>query len=376
MHIQISQEALQSTVSLASSIVEKKNTLPILGHVLLRTNENTLTIQATDLDTSIVRDLEANIIEPGQIALPAQLLKEIVRRLPSRALIDIKTTDTNRTTLTCGSSVFNLSSLPGEDFPSISTEDSFTHEFDIKAKELAYLLLKTRFAMSTEETRYNLNGIYLHLAERDGERYLQAAATDSHRLAVAHISVPTGLTEMPGMIVSRKTVNELVRLIDECNAEDAIKVHVASHQISFHLWGTTFLTSRLIDGTFPDYESFIPYKNDRCIMLEKRKFTDAVERVSLVAGDKTRPVKFFADNNNLRIEALDSDLGDAVEQVEADFAGEPISAGFNSRYLTDISQQVSDDSNIELRLGELGSPLLVKEVGSESHLTVVMPLRV
>lgn len=370
MKITLEKNIFLNALNQAGSIVERKNTMPILAHILLQTKDNSLVMSSTDLDISLVESMPVSVAEVGQVALPAHLLNEIVRKLPDQPVY--LTTNNGQTVLECGASKFNISSLNGDDFPAIGNGDAYPFKFTMKAWELRYLIDKTKFAMSTEETRYNLNGICLHVVESKGQVVLRAAATDSHRLACAHVQIPQGADTMPSIILSRKTVTELSKFLEK--HEGDIQIALSGFQICFKA-GDSFMSSRLIDGTFPDYERLIPYDNEKIILTDKRQFLDAVDRVSLISFDKMRPIKLNIHDNRIDISAPSSEFGSAKESVEANYTGEPIDIGFNGRYLMDLAN-MSEEGQVELRLQDAGTAALIADVGDESSLTVLMPMRV
>lgn len=370
MKITLEKNIFLNALNQAGSIVERKHTMPILAHILLQTNDNTLVMSCTDLDISLVETLPVMVEEPGKVALPAHLLNEIVRKLPDQPVY-LSRFD-GHVVLECGASKFNISCLKGDDFPAIGNGDSYPFNFTIKAWELRYLIDKTKFAMSLEETRYNLNGICLHVTETKGQVVLRAAATDSHRLACAQVQIPEGAESMPSIILSRKTVAELSKFLEK--HEGDIHVALSGFQICFKA-GDSFMSSRLIDGTFPDYERLIPYENEKIISTDKRQFLDAVERVSLISFDKMRPIKLNIHDNRIDISAPSSEFGSAKESVDADYNNEPLDIGFNGRYLMDLAH-MGEEGQIEMRLQDAATAALITDVGDEASLTVLMPMRV
>lgn len=370
MKITLEKNIFLNILNQAGSIVERKHTMPILAHILLQTKDNKVVISSTDLDISLVENSPANIDEHGKVALPAHLLNEIVRKLPDQPVY--LTHVNSQVILECGASKFNISCLNGDDFPAIGNGDSYPFKFIIKAWELRYLIDKTKFAMSMEETRYNLNGICLHVTESKGQVVLRSAATDSHRLACAQVQIPEGAESMPSIILSRKTVTELSKFLEK--HEGDIQIALSGFQICFKA-GDSFMSSRLIDGTFPDYERLIPYNNEKIVLTDKRQFLEAVDRVSLISFDKMRPIKLNIHDNQIDISAPSSEFGSAKESVAAHYEGEAIDIGFNGRYLMDLSN-MGDEGQAEMRLQDAATAALITDVGDDSSLTVLMPMRV
>jgi DNA polymerase-3 subunit beta len=370
MKITLEKNIFLTALNQAGSIVERKHTMPILAHILLQTKDNTLIMSSTDLDISLVETFPVVVDEPGKVALPAHLLNEIVRKLPDQPVYLNKVN--GQVVLDCGASKFNISCLSGDDFPAIGNGDSYPFKFTMKAWELRYLIDKTKFAMSLEETRYNLNGICLHVTESKGQVVLRAAATDSHRLACAQVQVPEGAESMPSIILSRKTVTELSKFLEK--HEGDIQVALSGFQVCFKA-GDSFMSSRLIDGTFPDYERLIPYDNQKIVLTDKHQFLEAVDRVSLISFDKMRPIKLNIHNNRIDISAPNSEFGSAKESVDATYESDLLDIGFNGRYLMDLTH-MGEEGQIEMRLQDSATAALIQDVGDESSLTVLMPMRV
>lgn len=370
MKITLDKNIFLNALNQAGGIVERKHTMPILAHILLQVKDHSLMMSSTDLDISLVETFPVTVEEGGKVAVPAHLLNEIVRKLPDQPVYLTRTN--GQVVLECGASKFNISCLNGDDFPAIGNGDSYAFKFTIKAWELRYLIDKTKFAMSMEETRYNLNGICLHVTESKGEVVLRAAATDSHRLACAQVQVPEGAESMPSIILSRKTVLELSKFLEK--HEGDIQVALSGFQACFKA-GDSFMSSRLIDGTFPDYERLIPYDNQKIVVADKKQFLEAVERVSLISFDKMRPIKLNIHDNRIDISAPSSEFGSAKESVDAQYSAEPLDIGFNGRYLMDLAH-ISSEGQVEIRLQDSATAALITDVGDDASLTILMPMRV
>jgi DNA polymerase-3 subunit beta len=261
--------------------------------------------------------------------------------------------------------------LTADDFPSLSVDD-LDHAFTLSVKDLKRLIEKTRFAISTEETRYYLNGIYLHASESDGKPTLRAVATDGHRLAQVELPLPDGAKDMPGAIVPRKTVSELVRLAEDGNGDVRIELSPSKIRVSA---GRVVLTSKLIDGTFPDYERVIPQGNDKCLEVDNEAFAQAVDRVSTLSSDKGRAVKLTLSEGRLVLSVNNPDSGSATEELSVEYDFDPLEIGFNARYLLDIADQL-ESGTAEFSLADPGSPTMVRDGKDLSALYVLMPMRV
>ena len=361
-----------------TSVVEKRTTIPILSNVLLRANEAGLQFRATDLEREVMEQARADISQPGAATVSAHTLHDIVRKLPDGAQVEIRRDNENeRLLLASGQSRFTLQTLAAEDFPDLSPGE-FSHSFEIGASDLKRLIDKTKFAISTEETRYYLTGIYLHPATRDGQPMLRAVATDGHRLAQSELALPAGADGMPGVILPRKTVHELLRLLE--SSETTVGVDISASKARFTIGadkevGRVTLTTKLIDGTFPDYARVIPKANDKVLKVPNGAFVAAVDRVSTIASDRGRAVKLNLDGDSLVLSVNNPEGGSATEQLAADYRAEPLEVGFNARYLLDIASQIDSDA-AQFLLADAGSPMVVKDESDEGALYVLMPMRV
>ncbi len=372
MKLTIERAALLQSLNHVQSVVERRNTIPILANVLLRVENDGVTLTATDMDISIVDTAPADVRSDGETTAPAHTLYDIVRKLPEGAQIELDSnTEDGRLVLSTGRSRFVLATLPTADFPAMR-EDDLPHKFAMPAASLRALIDRTRFAISTEETRYYLNGIYMHATEMDNVPVLRAVATDGHRLARVETPLPDGAAGMPGIIIPRKTVNELRRLIDECDGD--IDVALSDTKIRFAFDGTV-LSSKLIDGTFPDYEKVIPTGNDKLLEIDCRQFAAAVDRVATISTERSRSVKLEISPNNLTLSASSPEAGSAREEIEVSYDREPIEIGFNSKYLLDIAQQVEGET-VQILLSDGASPTIVRDTADSSALYVLMPMRV
>ncbi|MFZ5677896.1 MAG: DNA polymerase III subunit beta [Pseudomonadota bacterium] len=370
MRVTIERSAFLKALNHVQSVVERRNTIPILSNVLVQAKGDTVRLTATDLDIEIIETVAAEVGQDGAVTVAAHMLYDIVRKLPDGAQLELdQGPDTGRVAIKAGRSRFALQALPPEDFPDLNAGD-LANRFILKASELKGLVEKTRFAISTEETRYYLNGIYLH--EVSSNQTLRAVATDGHRLARAQVPLPDGAKGMPGIIVPRKTVLELVKLIEGDDGE--VEVALSASKIRFSFNGLT-LTSKLIDGTFPDYERVIPRNNDKTLDVDTKLFSSAVDRVSTISFEKGRAVKLNVGDGRVVLTVNNPDSGSAEEEIAASYDADPIDIGFNSRYLLDIASQIKSDT-ARFQLADAGSPTIVLDPSDEQALYVLMPMRV
>jgi DNA polymerase-3 subunit beta len=372
MKVTVERTELLRSLGHVHRVVERRNTIPILANVLVRAAQSRLSLKATDLDLEVTEPVPAEIGTAGAITVPAHMFYEIVRKLPDGSQVGIEALgDRASLAIKAGRSRFTLQTLPESDFPDLAAGD-MTHKFTLPAGELKRLIDKTQFAISTEETRYYLNGIYLHTPASNDAPVLRAVATDGHRLAQYEFPAPDGAAGMPGVIIPRKTVGELQRLIE--NGEAEIGVELSPSKVRFTL-GEMVLTSKLIDGTFPDYARVIPLANDKLLKVDKKDFEAAVDRVSTVSSERGRAVKLSLSGPRLLLSVTNPDSGSATEELEVEYDGEPLDIGFNSRYLLDIAAQI-DGETAQLKLADPGSPTLIQDAAAGGALYVLMPMRV
>ena len=367
MKLTIDRMSLLRPLGHVQSVVERRNTIPILANVVLRAEEGELSLTATDMDMDIATEVGCSVMTSGTTTMSAHLLYDIARKLPDGAEVEIAVND-GHAMVSAGRSSFRLPTLPVEDFPAISSNE-LPVNFSLTAADMRDLIDATRFAISTEETRYYLNGIYIHKAE-SGE--LCAVATDGHRLAMTRQALPSGAAQMPSIILPRKAVNELRKLLDDFDGDVLIGLSETRAEFRF---GVVRLTSKLIDGTFPDYTRVIPVGNDRIMQVDVSAFSAAVDRVSTIASEKSRSVKMGLRSGVLTLSVSNTDASSATEELEVSYDGPEMEIGFNARYLLDIAGQVNSDM-IEFALADQGSPSLVRAPGDEASLFVLMPMRV
>jgi DNA polymerase III subunit beta len=364
----VEQAALIKVLGRVHRIVERKNAIPILSNMLIDVQQDAIKFRATDLDMEVTDSVKAEVAAKGSITVPAHLFHDIVRKMPvgSQIVMELKE---GIMTVKAGRSRFTLQTLPVTDFPDLTVGD-MTHSFVLPGKDLFRLIQKAEFAISTEETRYYLNGIYLHAAGSHNAPTLRAVATDGHRLAQVEMALPEGAKGMPGVIVPRKTVGEIGRLF---GADTEIQIEMSQGKIRFEAGGIT-LTSKLIDGTFPDYGRVIPQNNEKILKVDRKDLEAAADRVSTVSSERGRAVKVSLTAGKMVLSVTNPDSGSATEELEAEFEADALDIGFNSNYLKDILAQV-DGETVTIKLADPGSPTLFGG-SDEGSLYVLMPMRV
>ena len=369
MKATIERAILLKALGHIQSVVERRNTIPILSNVLIEAADGGLRLMATDLDLQVVETIAAAVETPGATTVAAHTLFDIVRKLGEGSQVELSASE-GKMQVIGGRARFNLQTLPREDFPVIA-EGELPTRFDLPAETLKQIIDKTRFAISTEETRYYLNGIFLHVSD-DATPVLKAAATDGHRLARVTVPRPDGAAGMPDVIIPRKCVGELRKLLDE--VDGSVEVSLSPTKIRFGL-GTAILTSKLIDGTFPDYSRVIPTANDKLLKIDPRSFEEGVDRVATIASEKTRAVKMSLDRDKITLSVTSPENGTAAEEVPGDYASAGFDIGFNARYLLDILNQIDGDT-VEVHLADAAAPTLIRENDKAPALYVLMPMRV
>ena len=367
MKATIERATLLKGLSHVQSVVERRNTIPILSNVLIEaTAEGSLKLMATDLDLQINESVPAAVDTPGATTVSAHTLFDIARKLPEGSQVQLAAAD-GKMTIVAGRARFQLGTLPRDDFPVIA-EGELPTRFELPAATLRQIIEKTRFAISSEETRYYLMGIFLHVIDDQ----MRAAATDGHRLARVTIAKPDGADGMPDVIIPRKAVQELYRLLEEL--EGTVEISLSPTKVRFGL-GSAVLTSKLIDGTFPDYNRVIPTANDKLLKLDPKSFSAGVDRVSTIASEKTRAVKMSVDRDKVTLSVTSPENGLATEELAADYGSDGIEIGFNARYLLDILSEIDGDT-VEVHLADAAAPTLLRENDKSNALYVLMPMRV
>lgn len=372
MKLSIERNTLLKAVSQAQSVVERRNTIPILANVLIEAEGGHAQFRATDLDIEVLDKVVAQVERSGSTTVSAVTLHDIVRKLPDGALVTLSDDAAKgRLSVEAGKSVFSLATLPKEDFPVMASTE-YEANFTAKAPMLRRLFDKSKFAISTEETRYYLNGVYMHTAKTADGTMLRCVATDGHRLARVDAEMPQGAQNLPGVIVPRKTVGELRKLLEDDDTQ--IAVSVSETKVRFATSEIT-LTSKVIDGTFPDYARVIPQGNTRKLEVDASEFAKAVDRVATVSSERSRAVKLSLESDKLVLSVNSPDSGTAEEELVVAYDDEKLDIGFNAKYLLEIASQV-DRENAVFMFNSAGDPTLMQEGNDSSAIYVVMPMRV
>ncbi len=374
MKFSIDRSALLIALQHVHSVVERRNTIPILSNVLIEAKEDGVYLTSTDMDITVIEKVdlgESEVTQLGTTTTSAQILYDIVRKLPDNIKVEFLSEKNDRLGIKASSSSFALNCLPSEDFPSIAQED-FKHSFNIDALDLVRLIDKSSFAMSLEETRYYLNGIYLHAIKEDNVEKMRTVATDGHRLSRVDINLPQGAEGIPGVIIPRKTILEIRKILEDHTGNVSLSISETKIKLSFN---NVVLTSKLLDGTFPDYSRVIPEHNDKLVTISNQSISEAVDRVSTVSTDKTRAIKINIKKGSLVISATNPDKGSASEHLDVVYNGDEVEIGFNSKYVLDVARQIKGNE-ILIKLSDSVSPTLVYDKDDKEVLFVLMPMRV
>ncbi|MDE3015315.1 MAG: DNA polymerase III subunit beta [Pseudomonadota bacterium] len=370
MKFTIERAHLLKALGHVQSVVERRGTIAVLSNVKIEARGDGVSLTATDMDISIAEKIPATVSKNGATTVPAHTFYDIVRKLPEGAQIELSSGD-SKVTIKSGHSRFSLACLPVDEFP-VMADGDLAFNFTLKAADCKSLIEKPSFAISTEETRYYLNGIYLHLSGSGKAKALRAVATDGHRLARIETATPAGADGMPGVIVPRKAIYELKKLLEESGGD--VGVSLSEAKIRF-VCGNAVLVSKLIDGNFPDYERVIPSGNDKILEVDRKSFTEAVDRVSVISSEKSRAIKFHIENGKLTLSASSAEQGTASEEIDVTYASTLIEIGFNSRYLLDMMTNIEGDT-AQFLLSDGAAPAIVRDTADVGALYVIMPMRV
>lgn len=372
MKISIERAELLKAMGWAQSVVERRASIPILGNVLIEADGARVSFRSTDLDVEAIAAAPAVVEAAGVVTVPAHMLHEIARKLPDGVMVAMAASeDTGRLDVRAGRSRFTLATLPPEDFPILANGD-YASTFTCSAAVLARLFGKSKFAMSTEETRYYLKGVFLHEAQGPDESpVLRAVATDGHRLARIDAPLPDGARGMPSVIVPRKSVLGLSKMLE---GGAPITVAVSETKVRFATAGFT-LTSKVVDGVFPDYARVIPAANTRRLEVDAAEFVEAVDRAATVSSERAQAVKLTLAADRLIVSVGAPDASAAEEDLAVAYDAEPLDIGINAKYLLTLVAQVESENAVFL-FGSPGDPVLMRDGPDESATYVVMPMRV
>ncbi len=367
MKLKIQKEDIQHALQSIQGIVDKKTTMPILSHFLLKVNE-TASLMATDLDIALKGPLKAEILQKGGLCIPARKLFEIAREVEGEILLEAQ--DNNWIKVTSGKSTFKMMGLPEQDFPALP-EITKSDEITVKADILRNMIEKTIYATGESDTRYTLNGLLMHFIPTKKSIEFKMVGTDGHRLSVIAVNLDGSISEEKKLILPKKAAMELKKLIE--GSSDNITVYIDKNHIFFST-DDVLLTSRLIEGTYPNYEQVVPKNNEKTVLVEKMAFLKALRRTSIMSRERTNAVRFDLEDGKITLISMNPDIGEAREEISAQYKGEPLTVGYNARYVLDILNAM-DGETVSMKLQEPLSPSLLLSPDLEGYTCVVMPMR-
>ncbi len=376
MKVVLTRADLLKGISTVQSAVAAKNTMPILANVLLEARDKKLEFVATDLDMGIRCSVPAEVVEKGSITINAKKLSDIVRELPD-ASVDLEIDDSHKMILVCQKSNFKVHGLPKDDFP-ILPEVKKDKVFKVKGSLLQEMIRKTIFAVSTDETRYVLNGVFFQV---EGGK-LRMVATDGHRLAFISKKLEDKTDEKASVIIPTKTLNELSKVISDMDKgekgkEDegvVVEVVTTDNQIKFIIEGVEII-SRLIEGQFPNYEQVIPKESDKKVEASTSELASATRRVAILTSEKSNSIRYQVKSGKISISSKTPDMGEAKEEIDVTYKGEEISIAYNAKYVLDVLKNVGTDT-VNIELTQALSPGVLRPKGDADYLCVIMPMRV
>ena len=371
MQFVIKRDILLKSLGFVQGVVEKKNTLPILSNVLIEIKNKKLQIVATDLDLIFYDEIEeVKVITEGSTTTSAAILYDILRKISSNSELNFELKSENKLSLKSDNSDFNLLCLPIDNFPTF--DNNFEkEEFEISNKKFLKLLNKTRIAISNDDTRHYLNGIFIHLTEAGGKNFLTGVATDSHRLSSSSLEIDN-TNNFTSLILPRKTVFQLCSLLTETS--DQLVMQTSENKIKFSL-GNMKLISKVIDGKFPDYKKVVPTANDKNLLVYSKDFINSIERVASVSLDRKEGVKLIINKDNVQLSVNSANSGEGNEKINAEFNSDTLNISFNSKYLIDIASEI-EDAKLKMNLKDSVSPVLIEDGSDKNSYFVIMPMKI
>lgn len=371
MKLSVEKKDLLNVIARAQNIVEKRNTMPILANVLIEAKNDVMRAFATDLEVSLTDEIIASLKSPGKVAVNAKSLFEIIKELPE-GKIDLERKDNNWLKITQNRAVFNMVGISPEEYPVFPT---FTTQEFVKmdGEVLAEMIEKTIYSVSTDETRYHLNGVYLEVRPDQESAIYRMVATDGHRLSLIDRKITTAAPKTTqGVIVPRKGLHEIRKLLD--TVDDSVEVAIEGAQLVVR-HDTTVLMVRLIEGKYPNYQQLIPQNLREHFLVQREALLSSLKRVSLLSNSKSKGVTFALSGGKMEITSNNPELGDAKEEIEVEYKGKDLKIGFNARYVLDVLTSMTDDI-VRVELNDQLSPGLLRPQNDPSYTCVVMPMRI
>ena len=371
MQFVVKRDNLLKSLNFVQGVVEKKNTLPILSNVLLQLKDNKLSIVATDLDIVFYDEIsDVKVLKEGSTTTSAAILYDILRKISSNSELSFDLKTENKLSLKSDNSDFNLLCLPTDNFPTF-TDEFEGKEIQLNNNKFLKMLNKTKVAISNDDTRHYLNGIFLHLTEAHGRNFLTGVATDSHRLSSSSLEIEN-IENFSSLILPRKTVFQICSLLAETN--EKLSMQTSENKIKFCM-GNMKLISKVIDGKFPDYKKVVPTNNDKSLVLSSKDFINSIERVASVSLDRKEGVKLSINKENVQLSVNSANSGDGNEIIKANFSSDTLNISFNSKYLIDIASEI-EDKNLKMILKDSVSPVLIEDASDKNSYYVIMPMKI
>jgi DNA polymerase-3 subunit beta len=368
MKFVIARGTLQTYLGKIQGIAERRSTIPILSNILISGEKNSIHIMATDLEIGVMEIIEADKVEKGAICVSARILYDIVREL-SGEQVEVQSRENFWVSINAGKTVFNLPGLDPKEFPTFPLIEGSAY-FSVGASDLMEMIEKTVFAASSEESRFNLNGIYMGKVKRGSEEFFRMVATDGHRLSMIDKEIKSTLEEK-GIIISRRGLTELKKVLGDEEVEVAVSLQDNNCVFKTE---RTIVVVRLLEGEYPDYQQVIPTENDKHIILDRKAFVGALRRAHVIASEKGEGVKFSVHGDSMEIKTGGPDVGNVQEEIKIDYQGGPLEVSFNARYLLDVLN-IIDTEKVKVELKEELSSGLIRPVDRDNYLYVIMPMR-
>lgn len=367
MHFFVDKKSFYESLNHFQSIVEKRNTIPILANIKISAKDNNVEITATDLSIQLSEKINAKISEDGELTLPSQILFDIIKKIPDRNSIEIKSNkDTGKVFILFGKSKFSLSSLPANDFPEIDSEN-LAIKMMLSSDDLKYLLDECKFSMGSDESRQYLNGIYFHKEDKK----VITVATDGHRLSKCEIYIDESIPDFDGIIIPKKTVNEISKLLED--KEDSINIELSKTKIKFD-FGNLNLISKLVNSNFPDYVSVIPKANNLEMQCDSNCFYETIDRVSTISNEKFRTVKLEISENTCTVSSFGEENSIGTEQISVRYEGTKININFNARYIMDVLS-ILKNQDLSISFAEDTAPTIIRSKSKPNSLYLIMQMR-
>ena len=368
MNFKISRSLLFQSLTHFQSVVEKRNTIPILSNIKISARKNLIRLIATDLSIQLSEEIVAEVTNEGEVTLPSQMIFDIIRKVPENTQIEVKKNDNDgKVFIFFNSSKFSLPYLPATDYPEIESEQSL-HTFKIGSEKLRYLINDCKFSMGVDESRPYLNGVYMHSNENE----IITVATDGHRLSKCSVKNESDNNGFDGVIIPKKTVNEIAKLLDEVDKN--VVVEISRTKVQFTI-NNIQLISKLVNANFPDYETVIPGNNNLIVKCHTKAFAETIDRVSTISSEKFRTVKLQIQNNKCTVSSFGEEKSAGTEEIDVIYDGKNININFNARYLLEVLSIITSEK-IKICFADNTAPTVLEgDTEDNNSLYLIMQMR-